>query len=86
MLDGGQTADALLALIGEAHFGYAQTGGNYLKLSLSLSKCVSGGVAFEPATSIKAWMERADHALYEAKCRGRDQTVYYDRSDTGVVA
>ena len=47
---------------------------------------VSGGVAFEPATSIKAWMERADHALYEAKCRGRDQTVYYDRSDTGVVA
>ena len=46
MLDGGQTADAFLALIGEAQLGYAQTGGNYLKLGLSLGECVSGSVAF----------------------------------------
>jgi diguanylate cyclase (GGDEF)-like protein len=40
----------------------------------------SGGVAFEPADSIEIWMERADHALYAAKCRGRNTTVFRYRA------
>lgn len=46
----------------------------------------SGGVALEPAASIKAWMMRADQALYDAKCRGRDRTVFYHQSETDGVA
>ncbi|WP_353220211.1 GGDEF domain-containing protein [Salinisphaera sp. S4-8] len=41
----------------------------------------SGGVAFQPARTIESWMERADNALYAAKCRGRNATVYRTRAE-----
>ncbi|ROO30617.1 hypothetical protein SAOR_01480 [Salinisphaera orenii MK-B5] len=49
---------------------------------------VSGGVAFSSADTTIRWMERADEALYTAKTRGRDRTLFdpVAAADPGAIA